>query len=213
MFLDNGYPSTFFSNTLEKFRRKLSNQINVSVATANEESDIVGQDSQDKKWRFVLKVPFVGPASYKFQNQMTALLKSTLDVDVRPVFTSFKTSTYFSLKCPTPFPYKSNVVYQFTCLSDQTVSYIGETTRHLKTRVNEHLKTHKEKSQVWVHVQKCPTCKHADLSVKHFKILKSCRGWMETAISESIFINSIQPTLNKKIGTEGKVIRLHAFSR
>jgi len=27
-------------------------------------------------------------------------------------------------------------------------SYIGETTRHLKTRANEHLKTYKDKSQV-----------------------------------------------------------------
>ena len=143
---------------------------------------------------------------------MISLLKASLDIDARPVFTSFKTNNYFSLKCPTPFAYRSNVVYQFTCLSDQTVSYIGETTRHLKTRVNEHLKTHKEKSQVWVHIQNCSVCKNADLSTNNFKILKTCRGWMETAIFESIFINSVKPSLNKKLGSEGKVIKLHAFS-
>ena len=166
----------------------------------------------EKKWKFVLKIPFVGQASYKLQNQMISLLKSALDVDVRPVFTSFKTSNYFSLKCPTPFAYRSNVVYKFTCLSDQTVSYIGETTRHMKTRASEHLKTNKEKSQVWIHIQNCSSCKTANLTVDNFKILKSCKGWMEAAIFESIFINSHKPSLNRKMGGEGRTVKLHAFT-
>ena len=90
--------------------------------------------------------------------------------------------------------------------------YIGETTRHLKTRVNEHLKVNKEKSQIWLHIQNCSVCKKSDLSVNNFKILKSCRGWMESCIFESIYINSLKPTLNRKLGSEGKLIKLHAFT-
>ena len=184
MFMNNGYPLSFFSKTLDKFRSKMSTKETVPTVSGQE----VEQVSKEKKWKLVLKIPFVGQASYKLQNQMISLLKSALDVDVRPVFTSFKISNYFSLKCSTPFAYRSNVVYQFTCLSDQTVSYIGETTRHLKTRANEHLKTNKDKSQVWIHTQNCSSCKTANLSVDNFKFFKSCKGWIEAQPFLSLFL-------------------------
>ena len=144
---------------------------------------------------------------------MISLLKSALDVDIRPVFGSCKTSNYFSLKCRTPFPYKSNVVYLYKCVLDATTTYVGQTTRHLITRVNEHYKKYLDKnSAIFTHIQNCDSCKNSNLTVNNFTILKLCRGYLESVIYESLFISKLKPTLNKKLGSEGKVIRLHAFT-
>ena len=44
----------------------------------------------------------------------------------------------FSVKDPVPFDLRSRVVYKFLC-AGCNASYIGETSRHLSTRVREHL--------------------------------------------------------------------------
>ena len=219
MFLNNGYPNSYFSSTLEKFCMKnlinnsMSDSANLDVSSVSVNTSSQALDSHKKIFKSVLKIPFVGEPSYKFRSQMVSLLKSALDVDVRPVFVSFKTSNYFSLKCRTPFPYKSNVVYLYKCLHDAAVTYIGQTTRHLTTRVNEHYKKYLDKnSQIFIHIQNCETCKHSNLSVNNFVILKSCKGFLDSAIYESLFINTKKPALNKKLGFDGKVIKLNAFT-
>ena len=154
----------------------------------------------------------VKEAFYKFRSQIVSLLKAALDVEVRPVFVSFKISNYFSLKCRTPFPYKSKVVYLYKCVHDATVTYIGQTTRHLTTRVNEHYKKYLDKnSAIYTHIQNCQHCKNSNLTVYNFTILKSCRNFLETGIYESLYINKNRPILNKKLGSEGKVISLNCF--
>ena len=51
----------------------------------------------------------------------------------------FKVLKYFSYKDPIPDDLKSFLVYKFTCASCSS-SYIGETCRHFKTRIEEHIK-------------------------------------------------------------------------
>ena len=68
-----------------------------------------------------------------------------------------------------------------------------------------------KKSGIYKHIQECPTCKNADKSVGNFQILKSCRSPLESAIFEALFINKLKPVINRKLGYEGKVIRLNAF--
>ena len=141
---------------------------------------------------------------------MVQLFQTYLNADVMPVFTSFKVASYFSLKCQTPYPYRSNVVYQFKCQRDADTSYIGETTRHLSTRVKEHLKYEKT-SQVYIHVSQCQECQNANLGVSNFSLLKKCRTEYESRIHESILINKLKPNLNARIESKGKLIRLITF--
>ena len=54
-------------------------------------------------------------------------------------FTTRKTSAFFSNKDKVPCGLCSNVIYKFTCEQCTNCSYVGETTRHLATRINEHL--------------------------------------------------------------------------
>ena len=48
-------------------------------------------------------------------------------------------TTCFLLKCATHSELSADVVYEFTCWYDTTLSNIGYTARHLVTRAGEHL--------------------------------------------------------------------------
>ena len=62
-----------------------------------------------------------------------------------------------NVKDPIPKFLKSFVVYKFVC-PGCNACYIGETTRHLSTRIKEHLETDK-KSHIFAHLVNNETCK------------------------------------------------------
>ena len=68
----------------------------------------------------------------------------------------FKIQNYFSYKDPIPNDSKSFLVYKFTCASCSS-SYIGETCRHFKTRVEEHIKND-NKAHIFKHLRSSTTC-------------------------------------------------------
>ena len=61
------------------------------------------------------------------------------------------------VKDAVPRSLRSCVVYKFTCAGCNSV-YVGETCRHISTRVREHLFTDKN-SHVYKHLQSSKTCK------------------------------------------------------
>ena len=125
MFWNNGYSFSFFQKVFLSFNNRNS---------ANENIDV-----DSGKYYFV-KIPYIGPSSHDFKNQIIKLFSNYLLTNVTPVFNTFKVSNYFSLKSQTPKILKSNVVYKFTCLCDANLTYIGKTKRHLVVRSLEHLK-------------------------------------------------------------------------
>ena len=90
----------------------------------------------------ILSIPFIGEASITFSKQIVSIIKTSYNIEILPVFTSSKFGDYFSLKCRTPFPLSSNVVYKFSCLRDAGCSYIQgchyllETWKNLETLEN-----------------------------------------------------------------------------
>ena len=145
---------------------------------------------------------------------MTSLFKSTFNIKLQPVFTSTKIGDYFSLKSSVPFPFSANVVYQFHCLRDAGCSYIGQTKRHLLTRVKEHLSPLKQggpKSEVRTHINKCPCCHKNFLSMDNFKVLKKCKNSFETVIHEALSIKRLRPKLNKQLMRAGVSYLLKVF--
>ena len=145
MFLKNGYPMEFLDESLEKFRIKVADSRSSICDNDNSVDNDLNQnalsDETENKWKFIFKIPYLGETSYDFQKTMITLFKTKFCVDVIPVFTSFKVSSYFSLKSRVPAQVKPNVVYRFKCLRDADVEYIGKTERHLVTRVSEHYQT------------------------------------------------------------------------
>ena len=79
---------------------------------------------------------------------------------------------YFSYKDPIPDDFKSFLVYKFTCASC-TSSYIGETYRHFKTRIEEHSTT---------------TCFDSYNSLS-FKIIDKANSKFHLKIKEALHIN------------------------
>ena len=76
------------------------------------------------------------------ENLIRLLINTAKKITVKLVFNPFKIGTMFTLKDSIPDALKSNVVYKFSC-AGCNACYIGETTRHLATRIKEHLQTDK----------------------------------------------------------------------
>ena len=109
----------------------------------------------------------------------------------------------FSVEDRTPVALKSMVVYQFSCAGCNS-RYIGETSRHVSTRIKEHTESDKN-SHIFKHFNTSPLCK-SKYSPSCFSILdsasnsinlkhaKTCvlKNWF---VSYSIYISSVFLTL------------------
>ena len=105
----------------------------------------------------------------------------------------------FSTKDNLPNALKSNVVYKFSCASCNA-SYIGETTRHLTTRIKEHLSSDK-KSHIFKHLEMSGDCKRA-CSEDCFSILDHAPTEYQLKIKEALHIQWNQPILNKQVWSQ-----------
>ena len=65
-------------------------------------------------------------------------LSSAVAINIKLVFSSFKTGNMFSVKDPIPGGLRSRVVYKFACAGCNAYC-VGETTQHFSTRAREHL--------------------------------------------------------------------------
>ena len=82
---------------------------------------------------------YLGTESHHFANRLSALIKNKYNLKISPIYKTFKVVNYFQLKFKTPVALCSNVVYKFLCSCDTNKTYIGMYSRHLITRVREHL--------------------------------------------------------------------------
>ena len=125
------------------------------------------------------------------------------------------------LKDPIPNLDKSCIVYKFNCFCDK--SYIGQTSRHFKTRIKEHLpacvlkfiekepeimttatKNVIKRSSVAEHLVNNRECaKEYDLS--RFKIIHHCKNMTDLIKLEAISIYLEKPVLCKQKEFEYKV--------
>ena len=119
---------------IDKITKSYLNKVHSNSDQSNPESD---------KTRFY-KLPYIGKYSEQVQKKLSKICKQFWkDADLKIVFTSFKINNYFSTKDKTPYFLKSFLVYKFLCASCNSC-YIGETCRHFKTRIDEHVKKDKK---------------------------------------------------------------------
>ena len=113
---------------------------------------------KDKSDVHYFKLPYIGNLSHHIKNKLLKPCKEFCkeNVNIKLVFTSFKIKNYFSYKDPIPDDLKSFLVYKFTCASCSS-SYIGETSRHFKIRIEEHIKKD-NKSHNFKHLHSTETC-------------------------------------------------------
>ena len=95
------------------------------------------------------------------------------NLDIKLAFSSFKIKNLLTGKDRVHRSLRSCVVYKFSCAGCNSV-YIGETTRHLSTRVREHLYTDKN-SHIFKHLK-------IHLHVKVFVMKAVSKYWIQLTI-------------------------------
>ena len=159
------------------------------------------------KERLFVGLPFWGKSSDSLRRSLKTIVRKFLPH--RDLIVYFKpgrrVANFFHNKDFTPTGLRSRVVYEFTCASCHA-SYVGQTTRHLKHRVAEHLGVSHltgrpmrspPHSSIRDH---CCQCQGADCSIKDFKILASASSSLELLIKERLLIERRHPSLNGNSG-------------
>ena len=101
---------------------------------------------------YYFKLPYVGSFTSEAQKRLRKLVQCyCTNIEIKLAFSSFKVGSMFSVKDPVPFDLRSRVVYKFLC-AGCNACYIGETTRHLSTRVCEH-PSRDRYSHIYQHLQ------------------------------------------------------------
>ena len=140
MFLNNGYPSSFFDKILVSFQS--SNKFSQNISFENS-----------------FCILYLGKESNHFANRLSALIKNKYNLKIYPIYKTFKVVNYFQLKSKTPVALCSNVVYKFSCLCNTNKTYISMSSRHLITRVQEHLNFKSlQDSAIKDHILSCEKC-------------------------------------------------------
>ena len=111
-------------------------------------------------------------------------------------YQGIKLSSKFQAKDQTKFEHRNDVVYCSKCPeNDCDDFYIGETGRQISERIIDHSKRDKNSHPL----QHAQNKTHAHVWVNDFTILNvNYRSKIKRKISESLYIRSKKPTLNKK---------------
>ena len=127
LLMKNLYPSYLIDKEIKKF---LENKF-----TTKENTNIVHNNKSVSYY----KLPYIGSYSNSTKKKIYELCKTSCkNTNVKLVFSPFKLHDLFSSKDFLSVALKSFVVYKFTCAGCQFCE-IGETKRHLPTRIKEHL--------------------------------------------------------------------------
>ena len=130
---------------------------------------------------------------------LSRLCFKQFNVRLFPLHSTNKIGQYFQLKSETPLPLCSNVVYKFTCLCDKDMTYIGMSSRHLITRVKEHLNLADSRiSAIQDHILSYPICSNLQYNINSFTILRKCNSDYEAKLHKALLIKRDSPSLNKQ---------------
>ena len=185
----NTFPSYLIDKVTQSYLDKTTQNSNANL---NQKP----QSTNNSETRY-FKLPFIGKFSSFAQKKVRQLSKRFCDkLDIKLVFHSFKINRLFSVKDPIPNVLKSCVVYEFSC-SSCNARYIGETVRHLSTRINEHLFSDKQ-SHIFKHLSSSIDCKSA-ASSDSFKILDTANSPYQLKIKEALYIMASKPELNTQV--------------
>ena len=180
----NLFPSNVIENVIRKF---LNNHF-----TSDSSQGAIRNDNC-----LYFKLPYIGPFSITTQRRIKKLVSTfCTDLDIKLVFTPFKIRRLFGVKDSIPTDLRSRVIYKFSC-AGCSACYVGETNRHLATRIREHLSSDKH-SHIFKHLKNSENCRSL-CSEDCFKILDSASSSFQLKIKEAMHILWEQPSLNSQV--------------
>ena len=182
--MKNLYSCYLIDKEIKKF---LENKV-----TIKENTNIDHNNNSASYYKLQYIVSYSSSTKKKIYELCKTFCKNT---NVKIVFSPFKLQDLFPSKDCLPVALKSFVVYKFTCAGCQSC-YIGETKRHLPTRIKEHLQTD-TKSHIIQHLNEYSNCKDlCDDSC--FIIIDHASSSFRLKLKEALHIIWLKPVLNKQ---------------
>ena len=149
-------------------------------------------------------LPYIGHFCYVTKRKLRHICERFgEDIDIKIAFSPLKLSSSFSCKDTLPKSLQSYIVYQFTCAGCKAC-YIGETKRHLNTRIEEHLGKDK-KFHIYLHLQE-NSQRQEKVDFDYFDIIDCASSYFRLKIKEAMYINWKIPELNKQVNHVGITI-------
>ena len=150
----------------------------------------------------MLNLPFTGKHGTVIGNKLTKFLSRLYPMaKFRVVFSpTFKIGNLFRAKDGIPSSLQSMVIYEFRC-SSCNARYVGQTTRHLQTRIAEHMgissRTQRSLSApLFSSIRDHSHKTGHTFNESHFRILNKARNKYDLGILESLVITNTRPNLN-----------------
>ena len=131
------------------------------------------------------KLPFLKLSNFTQRKVRMLAKKYCNNLNIKLACSSFIIKNLLAVKDRVNKSLRSFVVYKFTC-SGSNSAYIGETSRHLSTRVRGHLFTDKN-SHIFKHLQNLTPCKTL-CSESCFKVLDSASTYHNLEMKEALYI-------------------------
>ena len=143
----------------------------------------VKQQENTEKQQFGLQ--YRGNISNAFVKKLTKIHP------VQTIFTTRKLKSRLpSIKSSFDKDLKSHMVYELACNGCKSI-YVGQTSRHITTRVAEHAKAD---SPMEVHAIEC----NGDKAAFQWKILDQCSNQSKLLTLEAIYIRTLKPAVNTR---------------
>ena len=159
-----------------------------------------------------VKIPFFGNESFTIRKDIKDLVKEYFpQVKLNIIFiNTFKVKNLFKVKDVLQDRTRSSVIYKFNCCRCDA-SYIGKTSRHLFTRISEHLGRSFRTNNILLNPPNSAIRDHSiefDHSIKadNFKIINTATTDFDLSIKESILIKQMSPSLN-----DNDSVKLHVL--
>ena len=196
----NQYSPSFYNpiikETLENIFRKSSKAAEDTLTSSNE-SSTTPLEEVPKRGIFI---QYRGKCT---EDYARSLHKCKAPCNVIMTLRKLKT-VLPSLKPQVEKPLRSGVIYKIQCAVCEA-AYVGQTGRHLKTRLMEHLNP---TAPVGKHLKECGT----SVSIEEVEILASTsrEDWYRLTL-EALFIEELKPTMNTKDEYRSRALTIKFF--
>ena len=185
----NQYPEVWSSKIVNQTPEKIISGGKDQLRTTPKKHQKSNTRSYDKPTIFL-----------QYKGNLTQNFASKL-CELQVVFTSRKLRSCLpTLKSSFDRDLRSHVVYEIKCIGCGSI-YVGQTSRHVTTRITEH---QKKDSQVGQHLVEC---RGATNDIE-WKTLDACQTVEKLMIIEAIYISKLKPALNTRDEYRGRELTL-----
>ena len=176
---DNQYPSSFYDPIIKRTLHAIFEKKEKSDG----ENTKNGEQEEEQKMLFL---QYRGKVSEKYEKSL-----KRIGAPCKVIITLRKLKTVLpTLKTEIPKVLKSRIVYNITCSRCKSC-YVGQTVRHLQTRIKEHSR---QGSILGSHFKECGCM----LTMNDVTILSGAKSAHQLLVLEALFINELKPLLNTK---------------